>query len=209
MTWLKNYFYVTFWRPLFAPSLLAMFHQRYRDRTITAISDTHGAHRRLQIPDTDILIHCGDACTDGDDAQLTDFFRWFAAQPARYKLFISGNHDLPFELEPDGALALVPPGVRYLDNKTIQIEGIVFQSLPARPWLHGLPEIKGKVDFLLTHGPAQGVLDAGLGCPKLRGYVAALQPAFHLFGHIHETAAQSLQNGKTHFQNVIPAEISR
>lgn len=186
-----------------------MFHQRYRDRTITAISDTHGAHRRLRLPQTDILIHCGDACTDGDEAQLQDFFAWFAAQPARHKLFISGNHDLPFELEPEEALALVPPGVRYLDNKMVRIEGIVFQSLPARPWLHGIPEIKEKVDFLLTHGPAQGLLDAGLGCPILRGYVAALQPAFHLFGHIHETAGAQAQWGETQLQNVIPAEIFR
>lgn len=205
MTWLKNFYHVTFWR---APAAPSPFMFRYRDQSITAISDTHGAHRRLRLPETDILIHCGDACTDGDETQLQDFFQWFAAQPARHKLFISGNHDLPFELEPDEALALVPPGVRYLENDRVVIAGIAFQSLPARPWLHELPEIKGKVDFLLTHGPAQGLLDAGLGCPLLRTYVAELEPAFHLFGHIHETAVQSLQHGKTHFENVIPAEIS-
>lgn len=186
-----------------------MFRCHYRNQSITAISDTHGAHRRLRLPETDILIHCGDACTDGDEAQLRDFFRWFAAQPARHRLFISGNHDLPFELEPEEARALVPPGVRYLENSRVVLAGIAFQSLPARPWLHETPTVTALVDFLLTHGPAHSILDIGLGCQQLRAYVNRLQPAFHLFGHIHETAGQSLQHGKTHFENVIPAEIFR
>lgn len=174
----------------------------FKSKKIIAISDTHGHHRRLIIPETDILIHCGDACDEGDVDQLTDFFQWFSQQPARKKIFIAGNHDHPFDLEPEMALDLIPNNVIYLENQYTVIEGISFYSVSARPWLHESPEEKRTTDFLLTHGPCRSVLDIKKGCPILLKYVQQQQPAYHLFGHIHERAQQSIIKGNTHFINL-------
>ena len=75
-----------------------MFQIHYKDNHILAISDTHGHHQKLQIPECDIIIHCGDACTDGNETQLKDFFKWFSDLPVSKKIFIAGNHDLIFDL---------------------------------------------------------------------------------------------------------------
>lgn len=97
----------------------------------------------------------GDACKNGDLEELLDFFDWFSKTPATHRIFVAGNHDLSFVLSPDLALNLVPKNVVYLENRRETIEGIVFLSLPARPWLHAMPEKDfGEIDVLLTHGPA-------------------------------------------------------
>lgn len=46
--------------------------------SIIAISDTHGRHRLLLVPEADVIIHTGDACEDGDEDQLLEFFHWYS-----------------------------------------------------------------------------------------------------------------------------------
>ncbi|MBS1642779.1 MAG: metallophosphatase domain-containing protein [Bacteroidetes bacterium] len=174
----------------------------YNSKKIIAISDTHGRHKELNIPETDFLIHCGDACTDGDENQLNDFFKWFALQPAKHKIFIAGNHDLVFDLEPERAIDFIPKNVIYIENRFTVIDGITFCSLLARPWMHEKIEEKRHIDFLLTHGPAYSILDLQLGCKKLQTFVQQQQPIFHLFGHIHQTAQRSIINVNTNSINV-------
>lgn len=59
---------------------------------------THGMHRLLDIlKGIDIVIHCCDA---GEMQKLLDFFVWYEGLPIPHKVFVHGNHDLPFELEP-------------------------------------------------------------------------------------------------------------
>lgn len=179
-----------------------MYQVSYKGKSIIAFSDTHGFHSQLEIPLSDFLIHCGDACTDGDLIQLKDFFKWFAMQPAKFKIFIAGNHDLPFDLEPEEAVNLVPPNVIYLENKMITLAGITFYSVPARPWLHELPASHKHINFLLTHGPAYSILDSDIGCNLLLSYIRKTPPVYHLFGHIHEHAQQKRVINKTTFCNV-------
>lgn len=179
----------------------------YKNKKIIAISDTHGRHRELVIPETDFLILCGDACYDGNEDQLEDCFQWFSGQPAKYKIFLAGNHDLAFDPEPDIVADLIPDNVIYLENQYTDIEGISFYSVAARPRLHESPEEKRKIDFLLTHGPYRSVLDIKKGCPKLLKFVQQQQPAYHLFGHIHERAQQSVIKGNTHFINLSMEEV--
>lgn len=65
---------------------------------LVIISDTHGAHDRLQLPPGDVLLHCGD-CFQGiapfrrDKKALIEFFAWLNAQPFAVKIFMGGNHD--------------------------------------------------------------------------------------------------------------------
>ena len=68
---------------------------------IFAFSDTLGSHRCLQVPeDADIIICAGDAVEDnlvGDE--YDDFIEWFSALPCKWKIFVSGNHELSFEVD--------------------------------------------------------------------------------------------------------------
>ena len=41
------------------------------------ISDTHGKHRELRLPEGDVIIHAGDFCHFGSDADLRDFLDWY------------------------------------------------------------------------------------------------------------------------------------
>ncbi len=175
----------------------------YTTKKLTFISDTHGNHRSIDIPPTDFLIHCGDACTDGNEEELTDFFIWFAQQKATHKIYIAGNHDLIFDLEPQEAKFLIPKNICYLENSYIIKEGISFYSASARPWLHEYPLEKRNIDFLITHGPAYSVLDLKLGCKSLLKYIEHQQPKYHIFGHIHETAGLKKIIGSTQCINVI------
>ena len=70
-----------------------------KNLTIFAFSDTHGNHRRLQVPeDADIIICAGDAVEDNlVGGEYEDFIEWFASLPCKWKIFVPGNHELSFE----------------------------------------------------------------------------------------------------------------
>lgn len=169
--------------------------------TIILISDPHAQHRSLSIPDADIVIHTGDACNGGNKEELADFFDWFSSLPAKYKIFVPGNHDLPFEFFPEEAKTQVPENIIVLENEGIEIMGKAFYSLPARPWLHAMPSLPEKVDVLLTHGAPLNILDNnGGGCSLLFDVVQKLKPKVHVFGHFHESA-EKMQIENTLFVN--------
>lgn len=149
-----------------------------------------------------MIIHLGDACEGGDEDQLRDFFQWFSGLPVAHKLFVAGNHDLPFELDPERALSLIPPGVEFLENNGITIRGIHFCGVVARPWLFEPVILPDNIDILITHGPPLGILDENIGCPILQKVVRKAKPAYHLFGHIHSEGGKCIMNGETTYCNV-------
>jgi predicted phosphodiesterase len=173
---------------------------------IVAISDTHGFHDRVAVPDGDVLIHCGDSTIYGNYAEVATFLTWFSSQPHRHKLFIAGNHDWLFAKSIGVALSRIPPNVTYLQDNAATIDGVKFWGSPWQPefcgWAFNLPRgraladkwatIPDDVDVLITHGPPAGILDtirpAGLplGCGDLRERVANMpRLKLHAFGHIH------------------------
>ncbi len=174
---------------------------------LVLISDTH-SHRDFHLPEGDVLVHAGDATSTGTAAQVRQFLAWFAAQAHRRKLFIAGNHDWLFQRDPGAAAALVAehPGLDYLQDSGIEIDGIRFWGSPWQPefcaWAFNLPRrgerlrevwsrIPPGVDVLVTHGPPHGTLDQvgggeHLGCEELRLRLAAVRPRLHVFGHIHD-----------------------
>ena len=169
---------------------------------ILAISDTHGKHRLLELQEADIIIHAGDACQDGDESELEDFFQWFSGLTIRHKIFIAGNHDLIFDLEPECAKKLIPKNVIFLEDNGIGIEGIHFYGLVARPWMHTVVPMPENIDVLISHGPPRGILDENSGCPILRKVVDKIKPSVHLFGHIHSCGGNSVIVNSTTFYNV-------
>ena len=52
---------------------------------LVCISDTHGLHRSLVLPDGDVLVHAGDMTHFGKGRQLDDFNEWLGELPFRVK----------------------------------------------------------------------------------------------------------------------------
>lgn len=185
---------------------------------IVCLSDTHLRHLRgpIDVPDGDLLIHAGDGLSHGTLAELWAFAKWLDELPHRHKVFVAGNHDVVFEKNPDLARAALPPGVIYLQDASIEIEGIKIYGSPWQPefneWAFNLPRghrlrekwnrIPRDVDVLITHGPPMGVLDPTfraerVGCKDLRQVVERVRPKLHVFGHVH------LGHGTTKIGNIL------
>ena len=176
---------------------------------LVCISDTHNTHRALHLPYGDVLIHAGDATGQGLSLEVERFLAWFASQPHRHKILVAGNHDWLFQRHPDMAAQLLAahPGITYLQDSGVEIQGVKFWGSPWQPWFcdwafnlprngPALREVWNKfpldIEVLITHGPPHGVLDqvhAGphLGCEELKIRLAAVRPRVHVFGHIHDS----------------------
>lgn len=183
---------------------------------LVCISDTHNSHKGLRLPEGDILIHAGDATSQGLTLETERFLGWFSAQPHRYKIFVAGNHDWLFQRHPEMAAQLLAahPDITYLQDSGIEIEGVKFWGSPWQPWFHdwafNLPrggsairEIWNKIpistEVLITHGPPHGILDqvrggTHLGCEELKLRLAAVRPRVHVFGHIHDAYGVARSN---------------
>src|SRR5580658_3578813 len=99
---------------------------------IVCISDTHGQHAKLHLPEGDILVHAGDFMAFGDKPrEVTDFNQWLGKQTHRHKVVIAGNHDWMFERHPGAAQALLTNAI-YLENSGTEIEGLKFWGSPDR-----------------------------------------------------------------------------
>mmetsp|Transcript_93547 Transcript_93547/g.260481 ORF Transcript_93547/g.260481 Transcript_93547/m.260481 type:complete len:347 (+) Transcript_93547:89-1129(+) len=183
---------------------------------VVALSDTHGFEAMLrpeQVPEGDILVHCGDFCWDGGHAVsmagLERFDAWlgtvakqrFGGQPP---VVVRGNHDMYV-----GGSAVLRGGDDYA---ILPVSGALFFGWrPAMldvlggalrvavvPWMERrkMPrqvELPEGPDILLSHVPPHGVHDRTLdglhvGSVRLRDAVAALKrrPKVWFFGHIHE-----------------------
>lgn len=56
---------------------------------VYAFADTHGSHRKLQVPENvDIVICAGDVVEDNLlGNEYDDFIEWFASLPCKWKVF--------------------------------------------------------------------------------------------------------------------------
>ena len=61
------------------------------------ISDTHGKHRKINLPEGDVLLHAGDITNVGEPHQLEDFAEWLSKLHYTQKVVIAGNHDLTID----------------------------------------------------------------------------------------------------------------
>lgn len=182
---------------------------------LTFLSDTHLFHRDSiqKIILTDylqggpILIHSGDVSGRGTLTEIREFLDWFSVLPYTHKIFIAGNHDFAFEVNPKLTTDLLKeyPGVTYLNDSAVTIEGIKFWGSPVTPYFHNWAfnrhfpdigfhwlQIPKSTDVLITHGPPKGILDKTrftgehTGCPVLLEKIKEIKPKVHVFGHIHE-----------------------
>lgn len=178
---------------------------------IVCISDTHNCNGQIAVPEGDLLIHSGDATITGTIEEIELFNRWFAGLPHKHKVFVAGNHDWLFERKNGLARSLLGPGIIYLQDSSVVIEGLRIYGSPWQPryydWAFNLergPEMAEKwklipedIDILITHGPPNGILDAvrrkwgieNTGCEELWKRVEKIAELgrlkLHVFGHIH------------------------
>ncbi|MEO1448941.1 MAG: metallophosphatase domain-containing protein, partial [Bacteroidota bacterium] len=172
---------------------------------IVCISDTHGLHDRLELPDGDLLLHAGDFSNRGEIDQVQNFLTWLADQPHPHKVFIAGNHDFLAERQPDVFRGLVPANCTYLEDEGTEVAGLQIWGSPITPWFFDWAfnrrrgeeidvhwqKIWPATDILLTHGPPYGIRDLTFqgdlaGCADLNRHVWEINPKLHVFGHIHE-----------------------
>ncbi|RXS98252.1 metallophosphoesterase [Silvibacterium dinghuense] len=172
---------------------------------IVCISDTHGQHRQLTVPEGDILIHAGDFMRSGQRLnEIVDFNDWLGSLPHPHKVVIAGNHDLLFESYPEMARGRLN-NTTYLENSGAEIFGLKFWGSPVQPTFHNWAfnvdrgaairrywkKIPSDTDVLITHGPPFGTLDKidilgpHLGCEELAKTISQIRPRLHVFGHIH------------------------
>lgn len=182
-----------------------------RGLRIVAVSDTHNLHKRLTLPDGDVLVHAGDLLRRGGDRRsLEDVAAWIRRQPHKRKLVIGGNHDHEME-DSRGELRALFDGA-YCEDETVDVDGFTFvlspfshanspRSLNTAFQSHGAYlKTVTKCDVLVTHGPPKGVLDGGTGSPLIKEVVDRLNPQVHIFGHQHNCPGV-VANGTTLFIN--------
>lgn len=196
---------------------------------ICCISDTHSAHREVEVPPVDMVIHAGDIGLEDwkyGPSVLNDFIDWFKSLPTKYKIFISGNHDWLSYLDK----ILVPRvaeenGLIYLENSSVEIEELKIYgspwSLEFNNWAWNLrrdeevatacwDQIPMDTDILITHGPPYNILDyvendgvvtPPIGDSWLLKRVEQVKPMLHIFGHIHFCGRQTFKTKDTLFVN--------
>jgi predicted phosphodiesterase len=67
---------------------------------IVLISNTHGPHDKILLPEDDMIFHAGDVSNKETYGEVTSFLHWFKSQSFKHKVFIAGNHDFIFEENP-------------------------------------------------------------------------------------------------------------
>ncbi len=183
---------------------------------LVCISDTHGRHGELSLPEGDFLLHAGDFTSHGELAEIAMFNAWLGTLPHRRKVVIAGNHDFALERLPEIARPMLTHAI-YLEDEEVSLDGLRIYGSPWQPlffnWAFNLERgeplkrkwerIPAGIDVLLTHGPPQGILDltsrgSPVGCADLLSAVARVKPRLHLFGHIHEAYGQQTRGGVTY-----------
>lgn len=177
------------------------------------VSDTHSYHDLLKIPSgLDMIIHSGDCSNSRDpynnEPEVRDFIDWYKELPIKYKIYVAGNHDTSIEKKLVTKKDFEEAGIIYLENESVTIEGIKIFGSPHTPNFGNWAFMKERtklerfwrlaidedVDIVVTHGPPKGILDKSYdkrnnmescGDKSLLNRILEVQPAYCLFGHIH------------------------
>lgn len=183
---------------------------------LVCMSDTHGYHKQLTVPDGDVFIHAGDFSMRAKKPHVVEFAKWVKSLPHKYKIVVPGNHDMACDGHETWAKEEFFPAI-FLAHNYVEIEGLAFFGSPysssikePSDWCYDYPrygeegkrlwnQISGHlniVDVLITHGPPKGVGDRVLyfdgsedpevGDDTLLNVIRRIEPKVHIFGHIHE-----------------------
>jgi len=186
------------------------------------LSDSHGHLPVIEEP-VDFLIHAGDIAPLSNhhpsfqrDWMESVFYPYLSEIPAKYILWIYGNHDFVGDssgsyyqhltfYEKEGKAP--PPNVYNITDELIELEGLFFYGYPYVPNLPGwafnrenseLKELAAQIppcDILISHGPPQGYGDrmtfSHVGDQNLTDNLERISPQLLVCGHIHEASGIS------------------
>lgn len=176
---------------------------------LVCISDTHGGHRRLEVPPGDVAVFAGDIAKKGSVENLREFDEFLGTLPHSAIVVVAGNHDVCFEDAPERAREVLSNAV-YLEDEAVEFRGVRLYGSPWQPRLvasetslfafdlpRGAPladkwrSIPEDIDVLVTHSPPKEIRDRiytgeTLGCRELRERLERVDPDLHVFGHVHE-----------------------
>lgn len=191
---------------------------------IIAISDTHCKHsffskeliKQYEIDNNAILIHAGDACLEGNKIEAEDFLTWFGSLPFKHKIFIPGNHDIPFEYK---AYNLTYLEMEYLAKKNkvillinniLNLEGLKIIGCSHTPFLKSwgfyseemdqerfYTYIDQDADIIISHNPPYGVGDTVLRHGVNNDYLVNLG-CKHLLSYIERNNPKVVICGHIH-----------
>lgn len=184
------------------------------------LSDLHGIFPSPDnLPDGDAILFCGDATNLGRPQEVALFFQWFSSLNYQHKICIAGNHDFLFQ-EYSLVQAFIPKNVTYLFDNIFELKGKIIYGTPWQPWFGGwafnksefeleqyYSRIPEETDILITHCPPRNILDENVmgekcGSSSLLERVLQLKELkLHVFGHIHESGGQLLEQNGVKFVN--------
>lgn len=125
------------------------------------ISDTHGYHNYMNVPECDLLIYSGDLSMSGERYTVESFFKWISRlSQCTYKCVVAGNHDLCFDPHRGGNNGEKPEWLQeliddfmgvespfgqtgepktnfYLENSSCEIWGVKIWGSPTSAWFGG------------------------------------------------------------------------
>ena len=185
---------------------------------IVALSDTHGKHRQIEIPDGDILIYAGDF-EIRNNLDLFEMSEWLNELPHKRVVAIFGNHDFTEHSEIKYMKQMFER-VNLLFNESIEIDGLKIWGSPYSPFFNNwawmqpdnmLKEIWDTIpletEIIVTHTMPYGILDGVLprmesvGSLTLRDAIKRVHPYIQIGGHLHESFGR-YTDGKTDYYNV-------
>lgn len=203
---------------------------------IVFISDTHSYIPQIDVPDGDVLVHCGDALSSGRMAEFATFCRdlRFLAPRFDHILYTPGNHDIIVEELPSMAremLLAASPKIQMLLHEETTIDGVKFFGSPWVPkfmnWAFMYEKEDAKriwantpdeIDVFFNHGMPYGILDSigytlgigeeRVGCPELLKRLQEIKPKVYVGGHLHLEGGQRKKIGETLFVNAAICDMS-
>ena len=198
---------------------------------ILHISDTHGLHESFpmdRFEGIDLVIHSGDCSNSrnpyNNESEVRGFIDWYSRAPVKHKIYVAGNHDTSIERR-----LVTPadfPGIIYLENSGVTIDGIKFWGSPHTPRFGDWAFMKARekigrawdaipedTDVLITHGPPKGVRDLSFnrdgelemcGCSALMKRCWKLRHSLKLvcFGHIHNMKGIETNQGIAQYSHI-------
>jgi Icc-related predicted phosphoesterase len=177
---------------------------------ICCISDTHQHHRKVIVPECDLIIHAGDFTYHGDDDEVDKFLNWFEELPIKHKIVVCGNHEKGISTNyPAFEQKCRDRCIISLRNEHAIIEGFTIFGSPYSvkfgPWAYGMEDkdladiwnmASPDTDIFISHGPPKNILDncrgGNVGSQTLADRIEKELHNLKLcvFGHIHENGGQ-------------------
>ena len=176
-------------------------------------SDTHGMHYQIKpVENIDIVIFTGDCSNPRDltqsEREIREFIDWYKNYPAKYRVFIAGNHDCAIAARRVTPADFTSVGIIYLENSYTTLLGLRIFGTPFTPnfgvgWafnkdrakMHKIWDMVDEgTDIIASHGPCRSILDLTenrngnleqCGDTDMLHQMYRIKPRLVLSGHIH------------------------